>query len=98
MKVLERMAKLSTCEDFLEFFEIPYDKKLLNSKRLFILKKFSQTLEKAAELDDEDEKYNRLRWSLLTIYGEFAKGYNPSAADIWGESSCASCSDSTACA
>lgn len=97
MNTLDQLQKLSNCEDFFEFFDIPYDEKVLRSKRLFILKKFSETIEQAKELKDDTEVYNRLRWSLLKIYGDFVGGYNPSAIDVWGESSCASCSDTDAC-
>lgn len=98
MNAIYELKTLSKCEDFFDFFGIPYEESILRSKRLFILKKFSETIEQASALSSEEEIYNRLKWSLLKIYGDFKGGYNPSAADIWGESSCASCHDTSACA
>ena len=67
------LAELSTAEDFLDFFEVPYDRRVVEVNRLHILKRLHDYL--AAEpLDDLDdaaltEAYRRL---LACAYADFA--------------------------
>ncbi|HEY0200457.1 MAG TPA: nitrogenase-stabilizing/protective protein NifW, partial [Burkholderiaceae bacterium] len=39
---LQRLKALSSAEDFLQFFGVPYDQKVVNVSRLHILKRFFQ--------------------------------------------------------
>ncbi|MGK7888849.1 MAG: nitrogenase-stabilizing/protective protein NifW [Leptolyngbyaceae cyanobacterium] len=43
---------LTTAEEYLEFFELPYDSKVVSVNRLHILKKFSEFVQ---EIDQEGE-------------------------------------------
>ncbi|WGV26687.1 nitrogenase-stabilizing/protective protein NifW [Halotia branconii] len=47
---IEEFQKLVDTEEFLQFFELPYDQTFVNVNRLHILKKFSQYM---AEVDDK---------------------------------------------
>lgn len=61
----EKFKKLEDAEEYLEFFQLPYDQKFVNVNRLHILKKFSQFLKEI------DENYTDLSISdRLSKYRE----------------------------
>jgi nitrogenase-stabilizing/protective protein len=61
----EKFKKLEDAEEYLEFFQLPYDQKFVNVNRLHILKKFSQFLKEI------DENYTALSISdRLSKYRE----------------------------
>ncbi|MDR0664075.1 MAG: nitrogenase-stabilizing/protective protein NifW [Helicobacteraceae bacterium] len=98
MKTLSDFNRLSTIDEYLDFFEIDANNRIINGKRFHILKLFGASIEKLKPLAIADE--NRLleiyRFALLNIVKRFEEGFNPSAAEIWGAlekpSSCLACS------
>jgi len=73
MKTLTDFHKLVDAEDFLGFFEIPFDQTTVNVNRLHILKMFSLAI---AEVDDkkelaEAEKITAYKTALETAYQTF---------------------------
>ena len=71
----QRLAKLSSAEDFLEFFALPFDQGVVNVNRLHILKRFYQYLRSEKGLADGDEGvvYARYRGLLSRAYEVFLK-------------------------
>ncbi|TDN58758.1 nitrogenase stabilizing/protective protein NifW [Paraburkholderia sp. BL10I2N1] len=49
-EVIEQLRHLSSAEDFLRFFDIAFDEKVVNVSRLHILKRFFQYIEQQKEL------------------------------------------------
>ncbi|TCK31893.1 nitrogenase-stabilizing/protective protein [Paraburkholderia sp. BL8N3] len=49
-EVIEQLRHLSSAEDFLRFFDIAFDEKVVNVSRLHILKRFFQCIEQQKEL------------------------------------------------
>ncbi|ARV60575.1 nitrogenase stabilizing/protective protein [Nostocales cyanobacterium HT-58-2] len=45
----EKFKKLGDAEEYFEFFQLPYDQKVVNVNRLHILKKFSQFIQQIDE-------------------------------------------------
>ncbi|HUW36622.1 MAG TPA: nitrogenase stabilizing/protective protein NifW [Rhodocyclaceae bacterium] len=70
---IERLSKLSSAEEFLEFFGIPYDQAVVHVNRLHILKRFYQYLRKDQHLGklDEAAMYQAYRSLLLRSYQDF---------------------------
>jgi nitrogenase-stabilizing/protective protein len=73
----QRLKALSSAEDFMVFFGVPYDERVLRVNRLHILKRFYQYLHQAtapaeglAGLDDI-ELFRRYRSLLAQAYGDF---------------------------
>jgi nitrogenase-stabilizing/protective protein len=73
-KTIEEFKKLSDAEEYFQFFELPYDQKIVNINRLHILKKFSQYIqeidEQSADLNAE-EKLNQYCLALQQAYEVF---------------------------
>jgi nitrogenase-stabilizing/protective protein len=69
----ERLKALSSAEDFLRFFGIPFDERVLHVSRLHILKRFYQCLHRAEGLEglDEVEMFRRYRELLARAYEDF---------------------------
>ncbi|MBH8562706.1 nitrogenase-stabilizing/protective protein NifW [Nostoc sp. CENA67] len=71
---IEEFKKLVDTEEFLQFFNLPYDEKFVNVNRLHILKKFSQYIR---EIDDNspdlsaEEKLNQYSLALQKAYEVF---------------------------
>jgi nitrogenase-stabilizing/protective protein len=103
METLAEFQKITDTEDFFEFFELPYDERLVNSKRFHIMKKFGELVEKASghDMGSETKLLEYYRFALLTVYKNFENGYSPSAADVWAmfdkPSACGTCSTSSTC-
>ncbi|NES72777.1 nitrogenase-stabilizing/protective protein NifW [Okeania sp. SIO2B3] len=73
MKTLTDFQKLVDAEDFLSFFDIPYDQTAVNVNRLHILKMFSGAI---AEVDGktglaEAEKLTAYKTALESAYQTF---------------------------
>ncbi|MDY7002747.1 MAG: nitrogenase-stabilizing/protective protein NifW [Cyanobacteriota bacterium] len=73
MKTLTDFQKLVDAEDFLSFFDIPYDQTAVNINRLHILKTFSVAI---AEVDEkkertEAEKMTEYKKALESAYQTF---------------------------
>jgi len=48
---LDKFNQIVDAEDYFEFFQLPYDQKVVNVNRLHILRKFSQFMQ---EIDEDD--------------------------------------------
>ncbi len=68
-----RLMRLSTAEEFLDFFGIPYEQAVVNVSRLHILKRLFQYLRRESDLDalDEATLYTRYRSLLQRAYRDF---------------------------
>ena len=69
----ERLKALSSAEDFLNFFGLPFDEPVVQVNRLHILKRFFQYLRKSDGLEaaDEIEQFRRYRQLLAQAYQDF---------------------------
>jgi len=70
----ERLRALSSAEDFLRFFGLPYDERVLQVNRLHILKRFHQYLRGESELQaggDDVALFRRYRELLARAYLDF---------------------------
>jgi nitrogenase-stabilizing/protective protein len=103
MSRLEEFKTLTDAEEYLDFFDIEYDERLVYVKRFHILKKYGEMIEKAEsqELMSDEKRVDFYKFALISVYKNFENGYSPSAADIWSmydnPSACGSCSTSTSC-
>jgi nitrogenase-stabilizing/protective protein len=70
-----RLKALSSANEFLDFFGIPYDEQIVNVNRLHILKRFYQYLHKADGLAALDEVglFTRYRELLAKAYQDFTQ-------------------------
>ncbi|WP_415396218.1 nitrogenase-stabilizing/protective protein NifW [Sulfurimonas sp. CS5] len=101
-KSLDEFYELTDAEDYFIFFDLDYDSSLVNVKRFHILKEYGALIKTgiANLLEEEERLLDFLKYSLLKVYGEFANGYAPSAADVWDMfkdgklSGCMSCTPS----
>jgi nitrogenase-stabilizing/protective protein len=71
--LIERMKLLSSAEEFLDFFGVAYDPKVVHVNRLHILKRFYQYLHRAEGMAglDEVELFRRYRELLTQAHGDF---------------------------
>lgn len=71
--LVQRLTKLSSAEDFFEFFGLPYEQEVLNVSRLHILKRFFQYMrqEQVMDLMDEPEMFRRMHHLLAKSYADF---------------------------
>lgn len=69
----QRLKALSSAEDFLHFFGIGFEERVVHVHRLHILKRFFQYLQKQTDLDglDEVETFRRYRALLAQAYADF---------------------------
>lgn len=69
------LAKLSSAEEFLHFFAVPFDQKVVNVSRLHILKRFYQYLRRDDELASlaGGELFGRYRGHLTAAYDDFVR-------------------------
>jgi nitrogenase-stabilizing/protective protein len=73
-KTMNQFQKLVDAEEFLQFFELPYDQKFVNVNRLHILQKFSQfigEIDAANPTSSEAEKLNQYALALQKAYALF---------------------------
>ncbi|MDH6152443.1 MULTISPECIES: nitrogenase stabilizing/protective protein NifW [Paraburkholderia] len=61
-EVIEQLRHLSSAGDFLRFFDIAFDEKVVNVSRLHILKRFFQYIEQQKELPRKNAK------AVLAVY------------------------------
>ncbi|HLO84815.1 MAG TPA: nitrogenase-stabilizing/protective protein NifW [Nostocaceae cyanobacterium] len=74
MSRLAEFKKLVDAEEFLKFFNLPYDQHFVNVNRLHILKKFSQFMSEVDETSSglsEEEKLNKYCEALQKAYQTF---------------------------
>ncbi len=77
----QRLQALSSAEDFLHFFGVPYEEHVVRVNRLHILKRFHQYLNQAENLSagsgenepgaDEVQTFRRYRELLARAYTDF---------------------------
>jgi nitrogenase-stabilizing/protective protein len=68
---IEQLKSLSSAEDFLQFFGIAFDQKVVNVSRLHILKRFFQYIRQQETLPQDNET------AMFTVYhGLLQKAYN----------------------
>lgn len=74
-ELTQRLAQLSSAEDFLNFFAIPFDQGVVNVSRLHILKRFYQYLRRDEEITrlSDGALYARYRQLLVEAYEDFVK-------------------------
>lgn len=103
MGSLEEFKQLTDTEQYFEFFEIPFDQRLIHAKRFHIMRKFGEMI---ANIPDEvnmseEKTLDFYRFALMTVYKNFESGYNPSAAEVWKmfekQGGCLSCQTSSDC-
>ena len=73
-QLTQRMTKLSSAEEFLDFFELSYEQAVVNVSRLHILKRFYQYLRRDTEIaaiNDENALFARYRTLLAQAYQDF---------------------------
>lgn len=74
MSTLAEFNKITDAEAYFEFFQLPYDAKVVNINRLHILKKFSQFISEidqgAPELNESD-RLTQYRSALIQAYQTF---------------------------
>lgn len=70
---IQQLKSLSSANEFLEFFGIPYDERVVHVNRLHILKRFYQYLHKANDLAglNEIDLFRRYREFLMQAYQDF---------------------------
>ncbi len=85
MKTLEDFYHLRNAEDYFEFFEMDYDKRLVNVKRFHIMKEYGTLIKKgmAGFANNEPMLLDFLKFSLLRVYADYLSGHAPSAAEVW---------------
>lgn len=59
------MEDLSSAEDFLDYFEIEYDQKVVHVNRLHILQRFHDRINAAGELPEGEDELRTFYTSLL---------------------------------
>lgn len=79
--LITRLKALSSAEDFLHFFGVPFEERVVQVNRLHILKRFYQYLHQAAGLPagsaegltglDDIEMFRRYRGFLAQAYQDF---------------------------
>jgi nitrogenase-stabilizing/protective protein len=70
---LQQLKALSSAEDFLQYFGVPFEQRVVNVSRLHILKRFFQYLrqEKGIDQSDEVKMFTVYRALLVKAYGDF---------------------------
>ena len=71
----QHLQSLSSAEDFLGFFGVPYEERVVHVNRLHILKRFTQYLHQAEGLEaaGEVEMFRRYRELLMRAYNDFVR-------------------------
>jgi nitrogenase-stabilizing/protective protein len=65
MSFEEEIDDLSSAEDFLQYFALPYEPSVVHVNRLHILQRFHDYLQQAADTMPEDEQAKRAVYSKL---------------------------------
>jgi nitrogenase-stabilizing/protective protein len=72
---LQQLKALSSAEDFLQYFGVPFDQQVVNVSRLHILKRFFQYIRKENLLavTNELDLFTQYREQLAKSYEDFVK-------------------------
>lgn len=70
---LQQLKALSSAEDFLQYFGVPFEQSVVNVSRLHILKRFFQYLRQETHLPQSDElqMFTVYRGLLVKAYADF---------------------------
>lgn len=73
--LIQRLNALSSAEDFLRFFGVPFDEHVVRVNRLHILKRFQQYLRAAEGLGELDDVglFRRYRELLARAHDDFVR-------------------------
>lgn len=72
MNILNDISKLSSAEDFFDYFNLNYDENIIKPYRLHILKKFRLYMDEELSKNPEEQcMYNILRECLRKAYEDF---------------------------
>ncbi len=71
----QQLKLLSSAEDFLGFFGVPYEPSVVHVSRLHILKRFYQYIRQAPDLPEDNEQalYAVYRDLLVRAYSDFVR-------------------------
>ena len=72
---LQQLKALSSAEDFLQYFGVPFEQSVVNVSRLHILKRFFQYIRQENLLAESNEVglYTSYREQLVKAYNDFVK-------------------------
>ena len=72
---LQQLKALSSAEDFLQYFGVPFEQSVVNVSRLHILKRFFQYIRQENLLTESNEVglYTAYREQLVKAYNDFVK-------------------------
>jgi nitrogenase-stabilizing/protective protein len=86
MKTAEEFYRLKDAEEYFNFFDIGFDKHLIDVKRFHIMKEYGTLIKKgmASFENDETKLLDFFKFALIKVYMDYKSGYNPSAAEVWG--------------
>jgi nitrogenase-stabilizing/protective protein len=72
---LQQLKVLSSAEDFLQYFGVPFDQHVVNVSRLHILKRFFQYIrqENLLSMTDEVRLFAQYREQLTKAYADFVR-------------------------
>ncbi len=76
MSVFEDVSKLSSAEEFFDYFGISYEEDILKPFRLHILQKFRVYIDMLL-VDSEEEAYQKMRDFLKKAYNDFQSSDSP---------------------
>ncbi|MEB3230929.1 MAG: nitrogenase-stabilizing/protective protein NifW [Leptolyngbyaceae bacterium] len=80
VQTLAEFNTLSTAEEYLKFFEIPYDSKVVSINRLHILKKFSQFVQ-AIDQENNSSELERLGQYKIALQNAYNLFLNSSSLE-----------------
>ncbi len=71
--MIKQLTQFSAAEEFLDYFDIPYEESVVNVNRLHILKRFYQYMrqEKGLGALNEEALFDQYRAFLLRAYDDF---------------------------
>lgn len=75
MSFIDDLEDLESAEDFLQYFDLPYDQVTVHVNRLHILQRFHDYLAKGADQmpEDEDSQYQVYKQLLARSYADFVE-------------------------
>ena len=81
---LQQLKALSSAEDFLQYFGVPFEQSVVNVSRLHILKRFFQYLRQETSLPQSDElqMFTVYRGLLVKAYADFV-GSTPAQEKVF---------------
>ena len=74
-ELMNQLGRFSAAEEFLDFFQVPYDPAVVHVNRLHILKRFNQYLSRATQMDtlDEATQLQTCKELMARAYGDFVR-------------------------